>query len=110
MLAVLPFLILALLLQYVILMAFKARVVVTEDRITIVHGQSAAIIPTSALTSVTLTVHDGNRARIRFSYTRKEVPRFKTIGIGKGCDLERLNDLLPISIVTRDLRRERQIT
>ena len=95
----------ALVLQIGLLSLFRQRVLVTPRKILIAHGQSATIIQPESLTCVTLTVHDDEKSRIRFDYSVKSKNRFKTVGLSEDCDLVKLSELLPIEIVTRDVRR-----
>ncbi|TWT79734.1 hypothetical protein CA13_11410 [Planctomycetes bacterium CA13] len=90
--------------QTAMLSLFKQRILVTPKKIVISHGQSATHIKPESLTRVTLTAHAENKTRIRFDYVVKAKPKSKTVGFSEECDLFKLAELLPIEIVTRDVR------
>lgn len=84
---------------------FKACVTVDQKNVSITHGQSSTRIKLESLTNVILSVHDGDKVRIRFCYDRRGKSRFKTLGIPNGVDLDVLENLIPVEIVARDCRR-----
>lgn len=102
---VFPALVVMLVFQTAVLSLFKARILVTRKKILISHGQAATIIKPECLMDVTLTVHDNDRARIRFCYSKKGKSKFVNVGFSDDCDLFRLAELLPVEVTTRDARR-----
>jgi len=105
MLLVLPMLVLMLTLQTYALTKSKARVMVSRKKIMVTHGQSATYIKSDWLTDVVLAVHNDGKARLRFCYSKGDVPRFETVGVSDDLDLVELERILPVQISPRDYRR-----
>ena len=107
MLFVLPMLVLMLTLQTYALARSKARVMVSSKKILVTHGQSATNIKSAWLTDVILAIHNDGKARLRFCYSKGNVPKFKTVGVSDDLDLIELEHILPVQITPRDYRRSR---
>lgn len=80
------------------------RAVLGPKGICVQHGGTATHIDPGTVTGTFLTVHAGNRVRLRVCYTRKSKLRSRVIGIPSTVDLNQLCQLLPIPPVVRDAR------
>jgi len=105
-LLILPGVILYLVFYLSVLTVIPQRVIIRPDKIVIEHTQQRTITGT-AIRKIWLTVHRGNKIRLKIAYLANGHNRTRTIGVGMHVDLGRLSDLLPQPPIVRDARNRR---
>lgn len=99
-----PAIISGLLIQFGFMILIPPTATIRPDVIVVQHGQSNLRIDAKTITGAYLTVHGGDRIRLRIRYTRNGKVRSRVIGVPPTVDLDRLTELMPIATVIRDAR------
>jgi hypothetical protein len=82
-----------------------SQVKVCKKHIHIMTGQSHWVVKAEAIRKTRIVVFRADRIRLRVWYERKGRTGTRTAAIGRGVDLRRLSDLLPIKPQVWDARR-----
>ena len=99
-----PAILLIVILQFGLLVLIPPTVTIRPERIFVQHGQSNLRIDAKTITGAYLTVHAGDRIRLRIRHTRYDTVKSRVIGVSSTVDLDRLIALLPIAPEVRDAR------
>lgn len=68
------------------------------------YRESGLMIDAKTIKAVSLTVHAGDRIRLRLCYAKDNTVKSRVIGVPPTVDLDRLIALLPIAPEVRDAR------
>jgi hypothetical protein len=99
-----PAILLTVVLQFGLLVLIPPIATIRPEGILVQHGQSALRIDAKTMTAAYLTVHTGDRIRLRICYAKNDHVRSRSIGVPPTVDLDRLIALLPIAPEVRDAR------
>jgi hypothetical protein len=99
-----PAILLIVVLQFGLLVLIPPTVTIRPERIFVRHGQSCLMIDAKTIKAAYLTVHAGDRIRLRICYAKDNTVRSRVIGVPSTVDLDRLTALLPIAPEVRDAR------
>jgi len=100
----LPVMMVGLVCQVGLLTLIPPMATVRADKITVQHGQSAAIIDAKSITKTSLTFYSDDRVRLRICFHRKSKTRSRVIGVPPTVNFDRLAEMLPIYPVVYDAR------
>ncbi|WP_372724961.1 hypothetical protein [Novipirellula sp.] len=105
--AAIPILLLALVLQFGMLTVLRPSVTLRPDRLQKSHGQTGLQIKADQFVAIQLYVHRQHRIRLKLRYRRRD--RLHTLVLGVPCsvDLDQMIAMLPISPKIRDARARR---
>lgn len=99
-----PAILFTVVLQFGLLVLIPPIATIRPERILVQYGQSGLMIDAKAIKAVSLTVHAGDRIRLRLCYAKDNTVKSRVIGVPPTVDLDRLIALLPIAPEVRDAR------
>lgn len=99
-----PAILVIVVLQFGLLVLIPPTATIRPESIFVQHGQSALRIDAKTIIAAYLTVHAGDRIRLRICYTRNDKLKSRVIGVPPTVDLDRLTEFLPVALVVRDAR------
>lgn len=103
----LPGMILYLCFYFALLVVFPPRVTLRNGTLQHTHSNVGPKIKAEHLRSSWLTVHTGDRIRLKLRYRVGNFDRTQVIGIPSGIELHTLAQLLPQEPIVRDARRRK---
>jgi hypothetical protein len=103
----LPGMVLYLLFNFALLVVFPPTITLRDRTLQRTHSQAGPKIKPENLRSAWLTVHAGDRIRLKLRYRVGKLDRTQVIGVPSGIDLNTLVQLLPQEPIVRDARWRR---
>lgn len=102
--AAVPLVLLALVLQFGVLAAIPPSITLRSDRLHKSHGQSGLHIKADQVVAAHIFVHSDDRVRLKIRYRHRSRMRTLVVGIPSTVDLDRLVTMLPVTSQIRDAR------